>query len=145
MIESSFGLILEPPDDPDLQPATPPERTPAQLASYYVALEEESRAFRFPQGEVPWFDMWHTHPDWEGDGNRSLKDRERHLRIGRVIFERALEQAVTWQIPIQVWFVIDPHDAAQDAVYAHTQNPNRANFPYTFDGVRWGRRHSSGH
>jgi len=136
MIESSFGQILEPPSDPDLQPATPPQRTPAQLAEYYFELESEARAFLLPD-EVPWFDMWHTHPDWEGDGNRSAQDRERHLKVGRVIFERVLEQAAKRTVLIQVWYVIDPHDSAQDSVYAHTRNPNHDNFPYTFVGVRW--------
>ena len=34
--------------------------------------------------------------------------------------------------------MIDPADPGQDAVYLHTPNPNRDNFPYPFTGVTWG-------
>jgi hypothetical protein len=33
--------------------------------------------------------------------------------------------------------VLDPEDSGHDAVYLHTPNPNRDNFPYSFEGVAW--------
>jgi hypothetical protein len=40
--------------------------------------------------------------------------------------------------PWQSWLVLDAGDSSQDAVFLHTPNPNRDNFPYPFNGVAWG-------
>ena len=103
---------------------------------YYRRLLREVEAFRIP-GPENWFDLWHTHADWEGDGNRGARHRRRHLRAGFTLFETALRQAAGFPQPVQVFFLIDALDSSQDAVHVHTANPNRDNCPYRFPGVEW--------
>lgn len=121
--------------DPDLAPLRP-NRKFRDARRYYRTLAREAAQFIVTL-EPPWFDLWHTHPDWHGDGNRSWKHRRRHLEAGFTMFRRVVEQLRDWPVPHQVWLVIDAVDSAQDAVYVHTPNPNADNFPYPFDHVRW--------
>ena len=85
-----------------------------------------------------WFDLWHAHVDWDGEGNQGPASRQQFLRS---LFEAWLEVecfARRLERPCQVWVVIDVEDSGQDAVYLHTPNPNQDNFPYQFEGVVWG-------
>lgn len=104
---------------------------------YYRRLRREAESDRIPSGGSGWFDMWHTHPDWRGDGNRGARHRRLHLRAGFTIFERYLAEAAELGVPMQVFMTIDALDSSQDAVWVHTPNPNRDNFPYAFGGVDW--------
>lgn len=103
---------------------------------YYRRLRREVESFRIP-GPDTWFDLWHTHPDWEGDGNRGPRHRRRHLRAGFDLFQAALRQAPEVPRPVQVFLVIDALDSSQDAVHVHSENPNRDNYPFDFPGVAW--------
>lgn len=92
---------------------------------------------RLPE-PADWFDLWHTHVDWRGEGNEQPEVRR---RCARVLFDaweqlqmRAAGRPGLWQS----WLVFDTTDAGQDAVYLHTPNPNRDNFAYRFEGVTWG-------
>jgi hypothetical protein len=102
---------------------------------YYRRLEREAAGFRIDVDG--WFDLWHTHPDWRGDGNRSGRDRRRHLAAGFTIFRNLLRQARESGRPMQVFFAIEALDSAQDAVYVHTPNPNRDNFPVRLERFTW--------
>lgn len=103
---------------------------------YYRRLLREAEADRMPDPEG-WFDMWHTHPDWRGDGNRGARHRRQHLAAGFTIFERYLREATHIGRPMQVFMMIDALDSSQDAVWVHTADINPDNFPYTFPTVRW--------
>jgi hypothetical protein len=103
---------------------------------YYRRLRRTAEAERMPE-PPDWFDMWHTHPDWRGDGNRGARHRRLHLAAGFTIFERYLAQAAELGEPMQVFMTIDALNSSGDAVWAHTPNPNRDNFPYRFPQVRW--------
>jgi hypothetical protein len=77
-----------------------------------------------------WYDLWHVHPFPQAGTGRweaLLGTWERVERVGR-------ESGRPWQS----WLVVNPADERDDAVYLHTTNPNRDNFPYEFEGVRWG-------
>ena len=93
--------------------------------------------FRLPIG-VGWFDLWHSHVDWHGRGNRDSEFRRSCLEVLFATWSdvELLTRGLTcaWQS----WLLIDPADSSQDAIYLHTPNPNRDNFPYPFDGVSWG-------
>lgn len=102
---------------------------------YYRRLEREAAEFRVDTGD--WFDYFHTHPDWQGDGNRGARDRRRHLAAGFTIFRNLLRQARDCGRPMQVFMSIDAMDSSQDAVYVHTPNPNRDNYPPRFENVSW--------
>lgn len=86
-----------------------------------------------------WYDLWHAHPDTEGQGNQSKEARRSSLERLRQEYLSTLEQLRGWEVPHQSWALIDPTDSEQDAVYVHTQNPNKKNFPYVFEGVSWAR------
>ena len=70
--------------------------------------------------ESDWFDFWHTHVDWKGDGNQSVEARRLFLQALFRVFEK-IELVVTdWKKPAQVWVIIEEKDSSQDAVYLHT-------------------------
>lgn len=81
-----------------------------------------------PAGE--WFDLWHAHPN---DGDAA--DRWANLLS---VWARVDEAGRPSGRPWQSWLVIEPGEPRADAVYLHTPNPNRDNFPYLFEGVAWG-------
>ena len=83
------------------------------------------------------YDLWHTHVDWKGEGNRSPEARQVFLRALFQLFERTETFVGGWNRPAQVWLVIHKGDSGQDAVFVHTPNAHRNNFPYLFDGVSW--------
>ena len=85
-----------------------------------------------------WFDLWHTHVDWDGDGNSSSTSRHHYLVQLFTLFDQLRCHIESWTKPRQIWIVIDAVDSSQDAVYLHTKNPNKHNFPYQFEGVTWG-------
>ena len=85
-----------------------------------------------------WFDLWHWHPAFERDGLPGSDESRGRLRSLFAAWSR-VEGAAAWLTrPSQTWLVIDSSDPGQDAVYLHTANPNRDNFPYAFEGVTWG-------
>lgn len=88
--------------------------------------------------ESGWFDLWHTHVDWSGEGNESPRMRNHCLKELFALFDKILSRVENWTKPRQTWIVVDALDSSQDAVYLHTGNPNKDNFPYEFEGVAWG-------
>jgi hypothetical protein len=84
-------------------------------------------------GEEDWYDLWHTHPDWEGDGNASLDARQPFLSALFTMLDRLRRQSASFAKPSQVWALVNEDDSANDAVYFHTRNPNADNFPVDFD------------
>lgn len=86
-------------------------------------------------GPDDWFEFWHTHLDWDGEGNASPEARRPYL-IGLFrLLERLQELARSYPHPSQLWIYILEKDSAQDAVYIHTKNPNRDSFPLDFGFV----------
>jgi hypothetical protein len=73
-----------------------------------------------------WFDLWHTHP------SDSAANRWANLLSAWASVEAAGRASGR---PWQSWLVIEPDEPRDDAVYLHTPNPNRDNFPYPFEGV----------
>ena len=85
-----------------------------------------------------WFDLWHTHVDWRGDGNIKPDVRRECIRSLFAAWERIDAFAAKLGFPWQSWLLFDAVDSGQDAVYLHTPNPVRDNFPYPFEDVTWG-------
>ena len=90
-----------------------------------------------PVDPTGWFDLWHIHVDWEGPAN-SEGDAQR-MRTDRLftVWERLERIAGRRSEPWQSWLLIDAADPSGDAIYLHTPNPNRDNFPFLFADVRW--------
>lgn len=92
---------------------------------------------RLPE-PADWFDLWHTHVDWRGEGNPRPDIRRECIRALFTAWAQVEAMAARRVGPWQSWLVFNAADSGQDAVYLHTPNPNRDNFPYPFAGVTWG-------
>ncbi len=131
-VDSWFGtvyVLL----DPDYRPDRPRKKF-RHAKRYYRELEQKVAEFEISE---QWYDFWHQHLDWAGDGNRSWADRERHLSAEFSLLRRLIEQTAAWQTPHQVWLQIYPIDSGEDALWVHTPNPQRNPFPFDFAGVEW--------
>ena len=80
-----------------------------------------------------WFDMWHAHVDWNGESQNNWSKRQEFLKVLFVLFEMANKEMMKRNRLYQSFCLIDIDDASQDAMYIHTENPNRENFPLTFE------------
>ena len=110
-------------------------RKPTPQAAAKQAARNAAR-FKLDSG---WFDLWHTHFDWEGYGRKSRAMRRQFLVALFRAFERALAQARRRR-RIQIFLSISRAEPEQDALYVHTPNPNGSSFPHRFPGFRPLRR-----
>ena len=99
-------------------------------------MDEDPESVSIP-GEEDWCDLWHTHVDWQGAGNHGIQERREFLNQLLRLFLAVETHTESWTKPKQQWVVIHENDSREDAVYLHTWNPNRDNYPYAFDGVEW--------
>jgi hypothetical protein len=83
----------------------------------------------FSGGPKSWFDLWHTHSDWDGKGNSDWKTREKYLGQLLNTFDQLKLKLQVYPHDFQLWIMIDESDSGQDCVYIHTKNPNADNFP----------------
>ena len=97
------------------------------------AIDKIISALDFSGGNNSWFDLWHTHLDWEGAGNQSWPLRKHYLEALLELYHQLSLKLQAYPHPYQLWIEIDEDDAAQDAVYIHTPNPNEENFPLQFE------------
>ncbi len=87
--------------------------------------------------ESGWFDHKHWHVDWLGLGNVSWRERRSHLMALFAMYRDVLRKTGGWIAPHQCWLQINAVDSSQDAVFLHTRNPNKDNFPIGFEWVVW--------
>ncbi|MGM0837676.1 MAG: hypothetical protein ACQEV7_16085 [Bacillota bacterium] len=73
--------------------------------------------------------MWHTHLDFYGIGNIRPKYRREHINAHIALYNDLLKKLDSFEKPYQSWIELNEKDAALDAVYIHTPNPNENNFP----------------
>lgn len=92
---------------------------------------------RLDFGKDSWFDLWHTHLDFLGHGNKSIKIRTEHIKAHIALYESLLKRLETFEKHFQSWIEIDEQDAGLDAVYIHSPNPNEDNFPLEIANVSW--------
>ncbi|WP_043933267.1 hypothetical protein [Bacillus sp. EB01] len=84
-----------------------------------------------------WFDLWHSHLDFNGYGNSSLSMRRQHIIAHIALYRKILRKLETFKNPYQSWILIDDQDACRDAVFIHTPNPNEDNFPLKIENLKW--------
>lgn len=102
------------------------------LTRYYKNLSVQERnlsAINFTDPELAWFDRWHLHFDNWGYGNNSFHRRKPHLDKLFRHFELLEQKASLLSSQYQIWATILDYDSQSDALYLHTPNPNKANFP----------------
>jgi len=99
---------------------------------YYRELERHSDFSKLTAmtfNKDSWFDLWHTHYDWKGFGNKSWKKRKPHLDTLFRNFDLYPERLKSIEKHYQLFIQINDIDSSQDSVNIHTANPNRDNFP----------------
>ncbi|MFJ7982493.1 hypothetical protein ACIQ1D_19770 [Lysinibacillus xylanilyticus] len=106
---------------------------------YFHNLRRETKAEQYDLnfGKEGWFDLWHTHLDFYGFGNNSLKIRREHIKAYIALFYGLLEELQTLGKPYQSWIEIVDEDAGLDAIYIHTTNPNVDKFPLKIENLNW--------
>ncbi len=77
----------------------------------------------------------HTHLDFFGVGENSLKIRREHIKAHIALYHRLLKQLEGFEKPYQTWICIHEHDSGLDAVYVHTPNPYDSYFPHKMEEV----------
>ncbi|MGE7954940.1 hypothetical protein [Lysinibacillus xylanilyticus] len=87
-------------------------------------------------GEEGWFDIWHTHLDFYGLGDNSLKLRREHIKAHIILYNSLIENLQVFEKPYQTWIELIDEDAGLDGVYIHTPNPND-NFPLKLEKIKW--------
>lgn len=99
---------------------------------YFRNLEKETHVKNYGLGfdENSWFDFWHTHLDYYGYGNYSIKIRKQHLKGLFNLFNELEGELKNWGKPYQIWIEISSNDASMDTLFIHSSNPNEDNFPY---------------
>lgn len=104
--------------------------------AYREALKRRGKRFALDMQTKRWCDLWHTHFDWDGQGNRSWLDRRRHLGALFTALSRARAELTEWKEPHQLFATVHPANSADDALYVHTPNPNGTAFPYVFEDAK---------
>ena len=87
----------------------------------------------FSGGVNSFFDFWHLHVDFDGDGNQSWEVRKKYIDEQIELFKYIMIKLVKYPKPFQLWIGIDETDSSQDGIYIHTPNPNDDYFPHQID------------
>ena len=80
-------------------------------------------------GKDSWFDMWHTHADWDGSGNKDWKLRKQFIDELVDFYHDLKLKMKDFPLDFQLFIWILEEDSSQDAVYINSQNPKNNNFP----------------
>ena len=76
-----------------------------------------------------WFDFFHQHIDNKDIGNERWKSREQHLNALFTLAEKYEIELSKMNCDYQFWININERDSDDDAIYIHTKNPNKSEFP----------------
>jgi hypothetical protein len=96
-------------------------------------LRTESARFLVNLEAKKWCDLWHTHFDWDGEGDAGWVIRRQYLNALLRALSRARRELAKANIPYQLFAAIYPRSSGEDALYVHTANPNSTEFPIQFD------------
>ena len=83
----------------------------------------------FSSDNDSWFDLFHHHIDNLGMSNDSWKCRKQHLDALFSLAEKYKSELKNYKKEFQFWILIDETDSFDDAIYLHTENPNKSEFP----------------
>lgn len=97
--------------------------------------EEILKHLDFSGGSNSWFDGWHTHVDWEGEGNQDWESRKKFIDELVDFYYELQAKLRDYPNPYQLYIWILESDSAEDAIYIHTPNPNEDNFPISIVNV----------
>lgn len=83
--------------------------------------------------ENSWFDLWHTHVDWDGAGNENWEVRLSFLNKLVATYEAVKEKLQKYPNNFQIWIMISEFESTEDTIYIHTPNPNSKNYPFKIE------------
>ena len=83
-----------------------------------------------------WFDNWHIHFDWHGYGNNSFRRRKPHLDKLFRHFDLLVDSTKKLKTDFQLYTILLDFDSYSDALFLHTPNPNKSQFPFTIDSLK---------
>jgi|ERR1035437_3645858 hypothetical protein len=82
-----------------------------------------------------WIDNWHIHFDRKGYGNNSFKRRKPHLDKLFRHFDMLSEMTKNIKSNFQLYSIILDYDSYSDALFLHTPNPNKNQFPFKIEDL----------
>lgn len=107
-----------------------------RIERYWARAEAKARAAVDRLDPESWFDLWHTHVDWNGRGHSSAEHRQMVNAVAvRVLcyLEARLAQRGA---AVQLWAHLS-EDTMDTGIYAHSANPNGTSFPAAFPNLDW--------
>lgn len=102
-----------------------------------LSIEINASHYDLDFGEEGWFDIWHTHLDYYGLGDSSIKLRREHVKAHLILYNSLLNKLILFKKPFQSWIELVDEDAGSDGVYIHTPNNNDNNFPLKLEDIKW--------
>jgi len=106
------------------------------LKKQYRYIERQLKEFELDLSDNSWYNLWHTHLDWNGITNVSLKHRKNHILYYIRILDKIEKLTSDNKRDFQTWILIDGCSGNNDAIYFHSSNPH-TEFPMKFDKIVW--------
>ena len=108
-----------------------------RIERYWKKMKEKGSRSLSNLDMESWFDYWHTHPDWEGKGNRCLENRCSAVELGYQLLQQTEILAASRGSQVQAWTTICDN-TLDNAVYLHSENPTGTPYPHAFEDCMWG-------
>lgn len=112
------------------------KRYKKRIDNYWMKMEAKSLDAINSRDINGWFDYWHTHPDWDGKGNKCFQNRVSAAELTYKLLLHLEKLCNKRNEPIQCWATIS-EDTADNAIFLHTENENNTAFPYKYDNTEW--------
>ncbi|WP_421570285.1 hypothetical protein [Stenotrophomonas sp. PD6] len=107
-----------------------------KMRAYWAREEQRKQRHLRRMVQSPWFDHWHTHPDFKSKGNRCIEDRVAVAAIAIRGLGWLAGELATQKRAVQCWVELY-QDTGSDSIWLHSENPNGTSFPRSFDSVSW--------
>ncbi|GAB3361929.1 hypothetical protein [Lysobacter tyrosinilyticus] len=107
-----------------------------RMQAYWARAEARGRRNIDRLDLTSWFDYWHTHVDWYGRGNTRPENGPEIAATTVRLLQHLEMLAKDRSEPIQLWATLCGN-TMDNAVYAHSQNPNGSPYPHDYHAVTW--------
>jgi hypothetical protein len=106
------------------------------MQAYWARAEARGRRNIDRLDLTSWFDYWHTHVDWYGRGNTRPENVPKIAAATVRLLQHLEGLAKDRSEPIQLWATLCGN-TMDNAVYAHSPNPNGSVYAHDFHAVTW--------
>ncbi|WP_349656446.1 hypothetical protein [Xanthomonas sp. 10-10] len=101
-----------------------------RMERYWARAEAKARAAVDRLDPESWFDLWHTHLDWDGRGRASVEDRQMVNAVAVRVLCYLEKRLAHRGAAVQLWADLNS-DTMDTGIYAHSANLNGTTFPAT--------------